>query len=290
MKRTLILDCNFLCYKAWYSQGQLSFGHHRTGIIYGFFRQLQTLCRDLEPTGLVFCWDSRKSVRKKSYPAYKEGRHENETAHDRRERQIAYEQFNLLQELLHQIGFRNIFQWEGFESDDIIARIVTTLGYPNLRRKRWVVVSSDEDLYQLLDYCTMYKPSKGFYSRDDLHKEFDIFPQVWVTVKCTAGCKTDNVAGVRGVGNATAIKFIQGKLLPTSKAYSNIRRDFGITRENLKLVKLPHEESPKKIALLYDEPDPSKFLAVCREHGMNTLIRDMRWWKSLFNTLRENHP
>jgi len=69
--------------------------------------------------------------------------------------------------------------------------------------------------------------------------EYGIAPSQWADVKAIAGCSSDGVEGVRGVGEKTAAKFLRGNLKPASKAHQAIVAGNNVWRRNLPLVRLP---------------------------------------------------
>ena len=72
----IIVDCNNLGFMAHYSAGELSVGDIRTGAIFGFLRSIFLMADRFETSQFIFCWDSKKSFRKKFYPEYKARRKE----------------------------------------------------------------------------------------------------------------------------------------------------------------------------------------------------------------------
>ena len=210
---TVVIDANYLCYVNRFALSQgLSYRGHHTEIIFGFLRHINELARHFETKKFIFCWDARKSLRREIYPEYKTNRRVNQTEEENELDQIAYVQFNEIKDnVLPKIGFTNIFYREGYEADDIIASIVKN------NPDRYIVVASDTDLFQLLDYCSLYNiVKKSTTTKIIFEREHEISPDKWHLVKAIAGCGTDNVFGVQGVGEKTAIKFISG-LLKTGK-------------------------------------------------------------------------
>ena len=60
----LLIDCNNLCYMAYYTTGQLAVDEIKTGVIFGFLKKINKLADVLKTNEIIFCWDSRKSYRK----------------------------------------------------------------------------------------------------------------------------------------------------------------------------------------------------------------------------------
>lgn len=239
MNKCAIVDSNELCYIALHSQNYLSYEGRPTGVVFGFLRKLLDLVKLFGHTNFIFCFDSSISYRKISYPQYKEKRFDPITE-DKMEAYIyGKEQFAIIRKhVLPSLGFKNIFFKTGFESDDLIAYICK-----NWQFKYFTVVSSDEDLYQLLSpTVTIYKPrAKKFFSDSQYRKTYGIKPSQWVDVKAIAGCKSDNVKGVEGIGEKTAVEFLKGNL-SKGKKYEAIMYSYHKIKRNLDLVELPHKE------------------------------------------------
>ena len=92
-------------------------------------------------------------------------------------------------------------------------------------------------------------------------------PEHWWMVKAIAGCNSDNVEGVQGVGIVKAIQFLKGQMNPKTKTYEKIVSDYRtIVDRNKELVKLPLKGTMKV------KPKPTKFkrkemINICKTHG-----------------------
>jgi 5'-3' exonuclease len=189
----LIIDAEHLARRAWYSTGGLSYRGSGTGIAYGIIREAASLIGFYQPYATAWCFDSRKSFRKKMYPKYKSNRI---TTNDDREamfREIKY----LRTEHLPAMGFRNIFVKPGFEADDIIA----TLAYGVHFADQAMIVSSDKDLYQCLSTgVCIYNPiTKKKYTIDDFKAEYGIHPSTWSQDKAPAAVRIAS-RGLKALG------------------------------------------------------------------------------------------
>ena len=196
----------------------LSYKGRPVGVIFGFLNQLFTIGKTLQPQNVIFCWDSRKSIRKHKYPFYK-----SKTISQREtDMSEAFPQFTeLRKEILPRLGFCNNCIQSGYEADDLIAKIVRE----NKNDSEFIVVSSDNDFLQLLDHCIMYNLGKSrIITKDDLYAEYGVSPEQWVEVKKIAGCNSDTIPGVDGIGEITATKYLTGRLKPESKKCQAIKR------------------------------------------------------------------
>ncbi len=286
-KRYLLIDANFLCHKAKYATGHLSHGNTKTGIMYGVLNQVLKLYEDLEADHVVFCWDSAKSVRKHYFPWYKKKRHDNKTDEEKEADGKAFIQFEELRtQVLPAFGFRNNFMQTGLEGDDIMARLCWS--YLADDGHELVVVTADEDLYQMITQTTWcYNPTKKEHMTYDLFKEtYNIPPNHWPWVKQMAGCTTDEIPGVEGIGEVYAIKAINRELKENSKKYKSLQTDEAraIMNRNIWLVTLPLM-CTERMRVVEDEFNQREFMKTCKKYGFSSFRREpnLSRWEELFN-------
>jgi 5'-3' exonuclease len=180
----------------------------------------------------------------------------------------------LRKSLMPRLGFKNLFFQDGYEADDLIA--TTVMSHLPLDNTRNVVISSDDDLLQLLGYCDLYSINKkqemnlkAFQEKYGLSD-----PRTWAEVKTLAGCTSDKVPGLPGVGEKTAIKYLTGTLNPKNKTYAKI-----VSPANKKyldhyrwLVTLPLEGTETFDVEEFDGMDMKKFKAVCNHYGFKSFL------------------
>jgi len=248
----------------------LSFKNQHTGIIYGFLSQIRTLAKRFKTNQIIYCWDSSESKRKEIYPDYKNKRNKEEL--DAEEKEVlknGYKQFNTIRtKILPVMGFNNNFIAKGYEADDIMAKIAL------LYQQDFVMVTADEDMYQILDCTDMFKPSGNIlYTSKDFIREWGIFPEEWGMVKAIAGCSSDNVKGVVGVGNKTAAKYLLNKLKSKTKAWKSIKASTDIINRNKKLVILPMDGLKlKQCRLKKDHLNLDGFFSMCEKYGFKSFL------------------
>ncbi len=238
-KPWLLLDVSNIAYRSMYVMGNLRYGDDATGAIYGVFKEVVRLMELFATTKCVFCFDSGSQVRKDVYSDYKSNRKRTFEMTDEEKlfRADLKIQLSLLRvKMLKEIGFRNICWQQGFEADDVIASICED--YPD---KEFIIVSTDQDMYQLLsESVSIYNPMVGrSITKKSFEAEYKIVVDKWVNVKAIAGCSSDSVLGVKGVGEVTAIKFLNGLLPSKTKAYQKIMESKELIDRNLELVRLP---------------------------------------------------
>ncbi len=229
-KRLFVIDGHALCYRAYFafiknpltnSKGQ------NTSAIFGFARMLFRLVADQKPDYLVVAFDPpKKSFRFALYPEYKANR---EKMPDDLRSQI--EEIKLMVETL---GIKRIEEAD-YEADDVLGSIARAHASKNLEV---VLVTGDKDAYQLVDDNTsIYANRKGItefetYDAAAVRGKLGIGPGQVIDYMALVGDASDNIPGVRGVGEKTALKLIQeeGSL---DKIYENLDRVKGKLRETL---------------------------------------------------------
>lgn len=274
-KTWLVLDVPNLCHRAFHTTGSLSYNGDATGVTYGFLTALLSLQEEHATKDVVFCFDYGKGLREKECPEYKAARRQKYTQRSDEEK-VAYlnlkkEIRRIRDEILPELGYRNILFQKGYEADDLIARTCEILPSTDTI----IVVSSDKDLYQLLSKNVLiWNPIKRTpYTIRSFKAEFQLASTQWPTIKALAGCVSDGVMGVKGIGEKTAVKYLLGRLKVTSKAHLLIADEgLEIMKRNLPLVTLPYKgcKIPK---FRKDKVTSEKWKTVLRRLGMTTLIK-----------------
>jgi len=146
-----------------------------------------------------------------------------------------------------------------------------------------VIASSDDDLLQLLSpYTSIYNLGrKERYTEQKFIQDYGIQPQEWVEVKKIAGCSGDNVPGVPGVGEKTAIRYLRGELNPDTKAYQKIEQGRKIIERNEDLVSLPFPGTKGRL-ILPNVFDVGSLKSVCRQFGFTKMTNNLDDWKVVF--------
>lgn len=273
------IDVASVLFKEYYGiKTTLSYNGMRTEIIYGFLNSLMLFFNTFKTTNMVFCFDSKGSLRRRKYRWYKNRElqtvDEKTQQHDKEIKEL-FEQFKIIEDyIIPTMGFKNTIARKGFEADDLIASVVMNNRGPHL------VISSDKDLYQLLHICNIYDHRKREIFTDKWFKDtYEITPQQWVDVKKLAGCISDKVPGIKGIGEKTAIKYIKNELR-AGKKLDSIKEDIyregdeSIYHRNDYLVRLPLPEL-KPVKVNFDEQmlDLDGFKDICLEYGFQFLSR-----------------
>ena len=260
----LIIDANSIAHQAKHSLA-LNYDGAETGVIFGFLLKIIRLAKAYNTNQFVFTWDSKTSLRKQYFPAYKAKRH-NKTEEEKEFDHICYSQFDKLKNnILPSIGFR-CYEAKGYESDDLIASIV----YSN--HGEFIIISTDNDLYQLLSKdCSILK--KELYTLEDFKNEYGISTTGWSMAKAIAGCISDEIPGISGVGIKIACKFIKREMKVSSTTFQHIKQNQEIVDFNMPLILLPYKGTPT-IVLEKESPTLSykAFKTVCTTYGFRSFL------------------
>ena len=276
----ILIDANNLSYISYHSVGELSYEEIPTGVLFGFLRSVLNIVDALQDNFVVFCWDSKKSFRKFMYPKYKMNRI-SKTEEEMEVKRIINRQMELLRkEILPEMGFNSNLTATGYEADDIIALCST--------KNPCTIVSTDKDLFQLLTSdVVVYNPiTKIKLTYDGFTDMYGIPPITWIMVKAIMGDKSDNIEGVKGVADKTAIKYIKGELNP-GKIKARIDDSKAIIYRNQKLITLPFKYTKHKpfVRVIKNKFNRRSFIEVFdRYHFISFLDDDsFRKWEQNFN-------
>lgn len=269
----LIIDTDYLCHRSRWALGDLVWEGHPTGVIYGVLQTIIQLQERFNTHKLIFCFDSSSNKRKTMLPGYKGTRKHRKplTRQEQLWEDEFYRQIQLLRiSYLPDIGFANVFIQKGYESDDLIAKLALDI------EEQVIIISADKDLFQCLrGDVSLYNPQKHHHiTLQRFYKVYGITPKDWVRVKALAGCPSDNVKGIRGIGEKTALKWIKRELPSHTVAYQKLTSSQAkvILKQNWPIVKLPLKGT-KSMSLQNDNINKSKWNDVCHKLGFKSLIK-----------------
>lgn len=286
MKPWVLIDLSFIAHRARYATADLEWEDFHTGVLFGFWEQLRTICQDehVRSNKVALFFDSKKCHRRRIFPEYKRQRHDDRTPEERKQIGAMHDQVNLLRrEILPAVGF-SIYRQTGCESDDLMAKAAWQLAYEG---KRGIIVTADGDLWQCIsETVSWYDPARRkLYDPYSFQKAKGIWPASWGMVKALAGCGGDGVPGIPGVGEKTAIKYLNRKLPSHYKTYKAIEGQEGvdILARNAELVILPH---PKTKPVILRKPDyrVEAFFGMCERYGFLSYLKEPRRgeWEAFF--------
>ena len=197
---TLLVECNAL-YKRSYSatQDQYNYNGQKIGALYQFLTKLRQLMKAKVYHNVVVFWDGEKSgkLRYNLYPYYKANRNKNYE-----EGTIPDDEDELLMQVkvknyLEELGIKQFWDSE-VEADDFIAHYCLT----KKDNERIVIVTSDRDICQLIreNIWVYILDKKSYFDTNKYTKEFGYPPSNIKTIKILTGDVSDNIKGVKGLG------------------------------------------------------------------------------------------
>src|SRR3989338_8106943 len=221
--RLLLIDGQSFCYRAFYAIRELTNSKGQpTNAIYGFITMLRKLLREEAPDYAAICFDRKEpTFRLKRYEAYK--------AHRKPMPDDLIEQMPHIKEFIHACRIP-IFEQPGYEADDLLGTIAKKGEKEGLEV---LIVTGDKDALQLVDdrvkILNTYK--EEILDRKHVKERFGgLGPERVVDVMSLAGDASDNIPGVPGIGEKTAVELIReyGSL---DELYKNLDRIKGAARK-----------------------------------------------------------
>ena len=221
--RTLVLlDAHAIIHRAYHALPDfLSSKGEPTGALYGLTSMLMKIITELKPDYIVACYDlPQKTFRHEAYDGYKAGRAKTDDAliaQLQNSRQI-FNAFNI-----------PIYNAPGFEADDVLGTIVAKLKKDN--NLKIIIASGDMDTMQLVDNkkVQVYTLKKGIndtilYDEDAVVARFGFRPTLLPDYKGLRGDPSDNIVGIKGIGEKTASILIT-KFGTIEEIYKKIKKD-----------------------------------------------------------------
>lgn len=206
LSKLILIDGNSLSFRAFYALPLLQnkAGIH-TNAIYGFAMLLEKIIKEEKPTHFLVAFDAGKTTfRHDKYSEYKGGRQKTPPE--------LSEQFPYVRQLLDAYQIKR-YELENYEADDIIG---TLSKEANAAQFETIIVTGDRDLTQLAtEDVTIYYTKKGVtdvdrYTPEFIAEKYDgLTPNQIIDMKGLMGDASDNIPGVAGVGEKTAIKLLK---------------------------------------------------------------------------------
>ena len=279
MKKILVLDGNSILNRAFYGIHALT--NHEgipTNGVFGFLQILKKHMDTLSPEYLACAFDVReKTFRHQAYAAYKGTR---KGMPEELAVQLPY-----AKEAARSLGF-TILEMAGYEADDILGTVSRMA--EETEDCGCFLLTGDRDSLQLVSDRTTVLLMKNkediAYTPERFFEEYGITPAQFVDVKALMGDPSDNIPGVPGIGEKTALKLIQtaGNLdtLYKEEKYREFSPSVGKKliegRESAEISRMLaaiHRDVPLSVKIedLAGKPDPAAFCALCRDLDLSTM-------------------
>ncbi|MBP5683637.1 MAG: DNA polymerase I [Bacilli bacterium] len=207
MEKVILVDGNNLMFRSFYAtlySGSIMTNKEGfpTNALYGFVNMMNKIISEENPKYIMVAFDIGKTFRHEKYDYYKGKR--DETPDDLKK------QFPLAKKILNAMGIK-YFELEGYEADDIIGSFAKRVD----ENKEFIatIISSDKDLLQLISddvEVKLLKPKDYIRMNKEVFKEtYGLEPIKMIDLKSLMGDTSDNIPGVKGIGEKTAIKLLQ---------------------------------------------------------------------------------
>ncbi len=279
--KIILLDGNSFCYRAFYAIRELKNSKGQaTNAVYGFITMLEKLVKEIDPEGVAVTFDLKgPTFRHKRYEDYKIQRPPMPDD--------LVSQMPIIKEVVRALNIP-IYEKEGYEADDVLA---TLAGKISGKGHEVYIVTGDKDALQLVNKkVKVLNPQKDNFIYDEkaVKERFGVEPARVVEVMSLMGDASDNIPGVPGIGEKTAIKLIAeyGTLEGVLKHIPKIKGDK--LKENLETYKEQARLS-RELATIYHEvpldfdleglarkePDREKLAALYQELEFRSLLKNI---------------
>jgi DNA polymerase-1 len=273
-EKLVLLDAYAILHRAFHALPNFTSSRtgEPTGALYGFTAFLLKTIRELRPDYLVACYDlAEPTFRHIAYEQYKAQRPKPED--------ILIKQIDRSRDILKVLNIP-IYDSPGFEADDILGTIVEQVKF----KIKIIIASGDLDTLQLVkdDDVVVYTLSKGIketviYDEEKVYERFGFGPELITDFKALKGDPSDNIIGVRGIGDKTAIELIKnfGSIENLYKILKSNPGKFKETQIKERVIKLLEENE--------EEAMFSKTLAEIRKDAPIKFSLEQSKWRDSFD-------
>ena len=282
MKKIVLIDGNNLLYRSYYAtayNGNLMKNSKGfpTNALYGFINMLNKIIEEEKPTHIMVAFDKGKTFRHDKYEVYK-GKRE-ETPKELKD------QFPLAKELTLTMGIK-YYEIDNYEADDIIGTLSQKID--NSDDYLGLIVSSDKDLLQLISNKVKVKLLKThdyiMMDRDELYHTYGLEPKGIIDLKSLMGDASDNIPGVKGIGEKTALNLLH-EYHSLNGVYENIDNIKGKLQEKL-INDKENAYLSYEIATIYQEVPIDTNLENIKYMGLNydkyiAILNDLEFYSLL---------
>ena len=284
MKRLIMIDGNNLLFRSYYATAysgnfMKNSKNFPTNAIYGLVNMINKILEEEKPNYVIVAFDRGKTFRHEKYENYKGGRIETPDE--------LKKQFPIAKDVISAMGLK-WYDIDNYEADDIIGTFST---YCDREDIKGTIISSDKDLLQLINEDVDVKLLKSGgesirYNEETFEKDYGIKPINIIDLKALMGDSSDNIPGVKGIGEKGALKLLQ-EYKTLDGIYENIDEIKGKTKEKLENDKSNayfsyelatiYKEVPLEINLddtYYNGPDVDKLNSIYSELEFYSLLKD----------------
>lgn len=274
LKTIVLLDAHAILHRGYHAmQGFATRDGKPTGALYGFITMVLRIYEDIKPDYIAACFDLPKpTFRHISYDGYKAGRSKTDDA--------------LITQIQEAYALCDalcipVYKEEGFEADDLLGTLSEQLKkQPNTRV---IIASGDMDTFQLIDgdVVTVYTLKKAnvaaLFNADSIIERFGFPPERIPDYKGLSGDPSDNIIGIKGIGDKTATELI--------KRYGTIEGIYEVLKKDRQT--LLDAGFKERIVKLLEEGEEdalfSKTLATIRRDATSQYVEPEKMWKDMLS-------
>lgn len=285
MEKAILVDGNNLLFRSYYATAYTgNFMRNSEGFptngLFGFVNMMNKIINEEKPTYIAVAFDVGKTFRHEKYSEYKGGR--DETPDDLKK------QFPVAKKILEAMGIKYL-ECPGYEADDIIGTLAKMVDIDDDFIA--TIISSDKDLLQLISNDVEVKllKQKDFIrmNHDTFVETYGIEPIRMVDLKGLMGDSSDNIPGVKGIGEKTALKLLQ-KYVSVEGVYEHIDEISGAVKNKLVDGK-DSAFASKEIATIYKDAPLNITLKDIKYEGEDadklvTIFSDLEFYSFLKKT------
>ena len=291
MKKIILIDGNNLMFRSYYATAYTgnvmkNSKGFPTNALYGFVGMMNKIFHEEKPEYVAVAFDIGKNFRKQKYETYKDGR--SETPDELKQ------QMPIAREILNAMGIQ-YFEMEPYEADDIIGTFAKMCEEdPEYEA---LIVSSDKDLLQLISDETEVKllKQKDYfrYNKKNFKEDWGFEPIRMIDYKALAGDPSDNIPGVKGIGDKTAINLLT-QYETIEDIYEHIDEIKGKMKEKLEADK-ENAFISKEIATIYRDVPLNVNLDDVIYKGpdyvyLNKLFEDLEFYSFIKKNVEASKP
>lgn len=295
MSRFLIIDGNSLINRAFYALPLLtnSNGEYSNGV-YGFTTMLIKAINEYKPSHIAVAFDyGKKTFRHNLFEMYKGTR--KETPNELRG------QFSILKKVLNTMGIK-LIEKEGIEADDILGTMCKATDIETL------ILSGDKDVFQLIDDTTKVMFTKKGISDveiidlDSLKLNYNLTPAQVIEFKALRGDTSDNIPGVKGIGDKTAISLLEkyGDIEGVYQHIDEIKgalkdklvdgKDMAYLSKTLATIKTDCDIDFNINECVYEYPFKKEVYKIFSEYEFKSLLKKKEYFKEIPDENEEEIP
>ena len=272
--------------------------------IAGFLNTLRGYATQFDPKKIFVFWDGGKSKRRlELLPTYKQNRqYEKKTEAQKMSYQELLVQLPIIKQAVCDLGLFSI-SGKGVEADDLIATMARAA---EQKKEKAIICSSDSDFHQLVsEYVSIYSTTTRSLRHINLSNFSEahagLTPEQYLELKSLQGDTSDDIPGVKGIGEKTALKLlleygsvdgfrkaVEAKTIEPTKTLQKIIDNWSDFELSKKMIDLRDPlVTFTGVSIHKQDPDFSAVKAMALENGIAKIFTDFRMWvqpfKQIFN-------